>query len=92
MKSLKSAINDLQQLNVKAKAEADTWRESLAKQDSRHAQEEARWTNANKDTEEKHQQRVERLEAELKKAKDQSKQTELEFQAEKLQLIANSKR
>ena len=62
-------------------------RESLAKQDSRHAQEEARWTNANKDTEEKHQlkdEHIARLEAEFKKAKDQSKQTELELQSEKL--------
>ena len=84
VQGLKSTINDLELLNVKAKTDADTLRESLAKQDSRHAQEEARWTNANKDTEEKHQQRIERLEAELKKAKDQSKQTELEFQSEKL--------
>ena len=88
MESLKSTVNDLGLLNVKAKTEFDTVREShklqLAEQDSRHAQEEARWTNANKDTEEKHQQNIERLEAELKKAKDQSKQTELEFQAEKL--------
>ena len=50
----------------------------------------------NKDTEEKHQLNVTnkdehtaRLEAELKKANDQSKQTELELQSEKL---VNSKR
>ena len=50
----------------------------------------------NKDAEEKYQlnvknkdEHIARLEAELKKANDQSKQTELELQSEKL---ANSKR